>query len=349
MLLFLPLGLILTGFTLPAALGGVESITWATFLNGKWAHPFEKKFTEELPVYGAARTFWGTTEYTLFNDGRSGVVIGKDGWLFTSEEFQTSRKAPQIYADHMSYIKDTATALAEKNIKLVVVLLPAKATMYTDKLGTHRYPASKAHIYSDTYEALIKDKIQVVDLLSLMSSAPDQFFLKTDTHWTQAGASATAKVVASRSRDARSVGSNKMSFQTIPAGEVIAHDGDLLRYLPVTSEIKTGLMQDRIGPLTTEPIATAEPAAGGEASLFGDETLDIVLVGTSYSANPLFNFAGALKEQIGADILNAADEGKGPFVTMKAWRENTLVEGASLPKVVIWEIPERYLTIADKI
>lgn len=340
MLLFLPAGFALACLTLPETLKSVESITLKTFLNGKWTPPFEKKFTEDLSIYKPSRTFWGTAEYDLFADGRSGVVIGKDGWLFTSEEFQNTRKAAQVYADHMAYIEETAADLKAKGVKLVIAFIPAKAGVYRDELGTHQYPASKAAIYKTTYATLADKQIDVVNVADVFEGQKD-VFLKTDTHWTQRGAQLTAAAVAERVRSVcPDCVTAPVAYKTAAAGEVIAHDGDLLRYIPVTDSVKTTLMQDRIGPLATEG------AASGDADLFGDTTLPVVLVGTSYSANPLFNFAGYLKESLGSDLLNAADQGKGPFVTMKAWRENAAAQ--ALPKAVIWEIPERYLTIADK-
>ena len=345
MLLFLPLGLLLAVITLPGTLGGVESITWTSFMKGKWTVPFEKKFTEDLPIYASARAFWGTAEYKLFNDGRSGVVIGQDGWLFTAEEFQTSRKAPEIYADHVAYIESTAKALSDQGVRLVVALIPAKASIYQDKLGAHLYPASKQTIYADTYQTLSGKQIDVVDLAKTFSGHSD-VFLKTDTHWSQTGAKLAAQEIAAHVlKVCPDCVPAPVKYQTVASGEVKAHDGDLLRYVPLTPALKTKLMQDKIGVLETQ--TTAEAATDGN-SLFDDVSLPVVLVGTSYSANTLFNFAGYIEENLGTDILNAADEGKGPFVTMKAWRENALAEGQALPKLVIWEIPERYLTIADK-
>jgi alginate O-acetyltransferase complex protein AlgJ len=78
--------------------------------------------------------------------------------------------------------------------------------------------------------------------------------------------------------------------------------------------------------------------------LFGDEDIPVTLVGTSYSANSKWGFADFLKENFGTDVLNAADEGMGPFETMKKY----LNDGAfkkTPPKLVVWEIPERYLPV----
>ena len=86
---------------------------------------------------------------------------------------------------------------------------------------------------------------------------------------------------------------------------------------------------------------TYSPQSGQDA-LFGDAALPVTLVGTSYSANKLWHFEGHLKTAMQADILNMADEGQGPFATMRAWLDSGNFK-SNKPRLVIWEMPERYL------
>ena len=74
----------------------------------------------------------------------------------------------------------------------------------------------------------------------------------------------------------------------------------------------------------------------------------MALVGTSYSANPLWNFDGFLKEELEADVLNVADERMGPFETMQKYLKDEALE-TNPPKLIIWEVPERYLPIPDNL
>jgi alginate O-acetyltransferase complex protein AlgJ len=80
-------------------------------------------------------------------------------------------------------------------------------------------------------------------------------------------------------------------------------------------------------------------------ALFGDQSFPVALVGTSYSANPQWNFEGFLKEALQTDILNAADEGRGPFETMKDYLEDDSF-ATNPPDLIVWEIPERYLSVS---
>ena len=67
-----------------------------------------------------------------------------------------------------------------------------------------------------------------------------------------------------------------------------------------------------------------------------------MLTGTSYSANELWSFSESLKAALGADVLNMAEEGKGPIAPMRALLASDTLRD-SPPETVIWEFPIRYL------
>ncbi len=87
---------------------------------------------------------------------------------------------------------------------------------------------------------------------------------------------------------------------------------------------------------------TAESVGEAGDGLFGDAAIPVVLVGTSYSANAAFGFEAHLKVALQRDVLNLAEEGKGPFAPMKAFLDGDVLKN-SPPKLVIWEMPIRYL------
>jgi alginate O-acetyltransferase complex protein AlgJ len=109
--------------------------------------------------------------------------------------------------------------------------------------------------------------------------------------------------------------------------------------------MRLGLEPENVRIVKTIPAET-EHGSGGEndqSTLFSDNTPIVTLVGTSYSADPKWNFEGYLKEYLQTDVLNAAEQGLGPFETMKKYLQNESFLKTP-PKLVIWEIPERYLT-----
>jgi alginate O-acetyltransferase complex protein AlgJ len=95
---------------------------------------------------------------------------------------------------------------------------------------------------------------------------------------------------------------------------------------------------DRIEETVTVDIS------GGGGDLFGGLDIPAALVGTSYSASGVWDFDGALKVALGVDVLKVAAEGRGPFVPMREYLDSPTIDNPK-PRVVIWEIPERYLGV----
>jgi alginate O-acetyltransferase complex protein AlgJ len=165
-----------------------------------------------------------------------------------------------------------------------------------------------------------------------------EVFCRSDTHWTPHGAGVAARAVAEAiGRVAPEL--PRSTFATT-LDEVVHHAGDLSTFVPVASWAARGLVVDEIAVMTTEKVAGDEGAVG----LFDVVAAPLALVGTSYSASPLWNFSGALAEASGLEVLNVADEGRGPILPMVDF----LASGdfrETPPAVVVWEIPERYLPV----
>ena len=160
-------------------------------------------------------------------------------------------------------------------------------------------------------------------------------FLRTDTHWTPEGARLAALGAARTVRAIRGLTLDPREYASNGA-DSLRHDGDLMRYIP-------GVPASEVAPDSIRKFVTV--SKGGAASagdLFGNSAPAITLVGTSYSANPLWNFEGFLKEALKADILNMSDEGQGPFTVMEKYLKSQAYKD-NPPRLVIWEIPERYI------
>lgn len=318
-----------------------------TVFNGKWTAAYDRAFAEKIPVFDTARDLWGIVDYALFRQGRKGVVIGSDGWLFTDEEFTVWPGADKEIADHLSYVSDVKKKLDEKGVKLAIVLIPAKARLYPDRLGVNRWPARNISVYESALGTIRGAGIPVVDLYTVFSRAQNReaLFLHTDTHWSPAGARLAARTAAETMAASWPEIIGKTGYMTETQGAE-DHHGDLTRYVPL------GPLADRIGPRPDrlDIVSTVEKdegqggSADSENALFGGEDIPVALVGTSYSANKKWNFDGYLKESLRADVLNAADEGRGPFITMENYLAGENFRNAP-PKLVIWEIPERYLAM----
>ena len=76
--------------------------------------------------------------------------------------------------------------------------------------------------------------------------------------------------------------------------------------------------------------------------MFGSSVTPVVLTGTSYSLRG--NFQGHLQQALSARVLNAAKDGAG-FVQATGDYLNDEAFQTDPPQVLVWELPERFLTL----
>ncbi len=69
-------------------------------------------------------------------------------------------------------------------------------------------------------------------------------------------------------------------------------------------------------PLQKRNTVAAQDQPAGDDALFANTEVPVALIGTSYSANPNWNFVGALKEALRSDVVNYAEDGHGPILPM---------------------------------
>lgn len=344
---FLILSFVMSIFAVYKSQSEIPSLSVSEMIKGKWATTYEGIYDKSLFVQEPSKTLWGLINYTLFKEGREGVLIGKDGWLFTTEEFMVDHTTQSNIESNINYIAKVHDVFASQNVKMIVALVPAKARVYQDKIAPYKYPSDLEPIYHNIRGALKDNNIVVTDALWIMEKKKDEFelFLKTDTHWTPAGAKMTARQVANEMHKNFPDMQLEQTFYETKYGIDKPHDGDLMRYVPLGSFSDIGPENDLLRSTETNKIEISGPDMPEDdlsGALFGEEIIPVTLVGTSYSANPLWNFHGFLKEAMQTEILNAADEGMGPFETMKDYLNDEAFK-TNPPQLVVWEIPERYV------
>ena len=302
-------------------------------LKGTLTASFDHAYKTAMPHRDASIGLIGAARYVLAGEGRKGVIAGTDGWLFTAEE---ARPLVADLGPSLDQISKIRADLADAGAMLVLVPVPAKIDIAASKAAAPELSANLAGLYASFIDGLQRMGVDVVDtrasLLEMGDTAPA--FFATDTHWTLEGAKAVAQSVAASGFIA--AGGAEMTFEAQPA-KIIT--GDLVSY------VTTDALAPMIG-LTPEHVApyVANAAASDDlGDLFGPQTVDVVLIGTSYSANPDWSFTEALKLSLKADVLNAAAQGLGPVQPMVDYLASDAFRDAP-PKVVIWEFPLRYLT-----
>lgn len=305
--------------------------------RGAFAHAFETRYDEAFPAKRIGVNLWAAIDYTLFKEGMPGVVVGKDGWLYTDEEFKLDNDSPVLVSRNLALIDWVKRKLARRHIALLVALIPAKTRVYPEHLDHKQPPGLRQVLYSRTLDTLRAERVATVDLLDPLRAGKRQqpTFLRTDTHWTPYGAQLAAQAIAVSAGTARD---SADSFRT-QAGTAEVHRGDLFNFLP---------LDPWFGWLLPPRDTLAQPhtiSSGDKGSLLGGDTSpEVALVGTSYSAEPQWNFVGALEQAMQTEVLNYAKDGQGPFAPMVAYMHSADFRNAP-PKLVVWEIPERYLPL----
>lgn len=313
-------GLSVTAFSLTDT--GDPSKGWA---SGTYQRGYEDRFESSVPAHKSAVALWSAAKWVLFQEPATGAVAGRGGWLFTAEEFTE----PRDTLDFAQELTRVSNALAADGIALVPVIVPDKVRMHAHRLKRGRSEAFTLR-YDGALNQIRDAGLGAIDLRQALGFADS--FMRTDTHWSPKGAQQSAMAIA-----------KAMSHTNIPKTEANtihtgtkAFDGDLLSF------VATGPYRDLVGP-ASEYIETFETSMASAGSLFGDADISVVLVGTSFSAKSDFHFEGFLKQALQVDVLNLSRVGQGPFVPMDAFLEERATL-SSLPSVVIWEIPERFLT-----
>jgi alginate O-acetyltransferase complex protein AlgJ len=302
-------------------------------IDGAMQSIYEASFVDANPLNNVSISVMGAIKYAAFKQAEQGAIVGNDGWLFTSEEFEVGAKFQENISQSATEIARVKATLEQKGIKLIPVIIPDKADVYPEHLRTAR-PSEIKTRRDDLLSQLATRNVVTLDAFKALASndVGGRVFIKDDTHWSPDGSRAVAKMIASHLTN--------LDITLTPAtvtttqGPTIDFDGDLLQFVP------TGALRPTFGPEQNQidTYTTTVETAGG---LFGDANVDVALVGTSFSAKTEWNFPGFLQDALGADVLNFASEGKGPFAPMHAFLASDTFQNTP-PKIVVWEIPARY-------
>ncbi|MDP3342288.1 hypothetical protein [Frigidibacter sp.] len=302
-------------------------------LSGGLTRDIDGIYKKNLPHMDLSFGLIGAARYALLGEAREGAIVGQDGWLFSAEELRSQPSDAEL-ASAVATVAEVRDRLSAAGVDLVVVPLPAKIDIYHDRSPDPVFGQDLAALLAGFAAQLAGEGIMVVDARSaLLSPNPVvPVFFATDTHWSPAGAELVAGAVAASGLVAQ--GSSDFT-RADTATKPLA--GDLVRFVTTSALApRLGLASETLVPFVLTP-------TGDAGDIFSAAPADVVLVGTSYSANSDWGFAEFLMLALHRDVLNMAAEGQGPLQPMRDYLASDLMRDAP-PAVVIWEIPVRYLT-----
>jgi alginate biosynthesis protein AlgX len=265
---------------------------------------------------------------------------GKDGVFYrVMADLRMRHPMEDPVVDQMAALSE---ALASGGTTLIYVTVPTKSQAMPDYLPAEAAdyafdPETARLVYQDIIGRLSAKGVLAPDLLTALSAAtPDEpAFFQADFHWTAAGARLAARAIAEM-------------IVAQPAYEDMARSE--YRTVEVERTAAFSTMRRTLQVLCTEELPRVEAVAHrteligaadeAVADIFagGDDAVQAVLVGTSFSDSPLGNFAGFLTEFTGLDVVNYAVTGGNQFggmtsyLTSRDFAENR-------PRFLIWENP----------
>jgi len=322
------------------------------FREGRMTQTIEKQIDQKLPARATLIAVANSLRYRLMGGGGDQVRLGKDDWLYLTDELRHDPGAATHQAARLALLDQVNRALQSRGVTLLVALVPDKARVYPEHLRMPfdgRVPAYTEGRYAQALATLRSTGILAPDVLAALatgrgtasgpgSDTATPLYYRTDTHWNNAGAALAAQTIAQAVQRA-GLGLETTGFATQPSGAARERAGDLIKLMGL-SEVPNGWrpQPDVEVPVTTTQ-TTADPVAGG---LLGDAAAPpVTLIGTSYSLRG--NFHGYLQERLSAKVLNTAKDGGG-FLQSATEYFNDEAFKANPPKLVVWELPERFLS-----
>lgn len=303
------------------------------FLDGKLLRKFEQSYDKGIFIRDPSVKLWASTQYLLFKEGARGVIMGESGWLYTNQEYLVPNDLQHNLGKQVDKIAAVQALLKQHDKQLILMPIPMKVDIYASH--TRYAPDPRANgLYEQFSEALQARDVRVNTLREafVAQHQTTELFLKTDTHWSPAGAQLAAREVARQ--NPQLVGDQPYVSTLV---EEKAVKGDLMNYL----QFDPRLAPDLFVPIQIPLYETTNPAQQvSEDNLFGEKAQHIALVGSSYSKIDDWNFVGFLKEALQNDLVTVAVEARGPFQAMDDFTRSDLLSNPDI-QTVIWEFPLR--------
>jgi alginate O-acetyltransferase complex protein AlgJ len=311
--------------------------SWVDFRQGRTTNALEKQLEQKIPERAALIATANSVRYLLTRSGGEQVRVGHDGWLFLTDELRFHTDAMSHLTVRADLLGKTSSILNREGVTLVIALVPDKSRVYPNHLAGEGLPDYNRTRYQEALNALQARGVKVVDLLQPLTRAAKsgEVYYRSDTHWNQYGAKTAAEAIAT---EVRSLHANLdiTTFATETSGIENERPGDLIRLMGLENSPNYLRPQPDFEVLQTTK-QTSEDRSGG---LFGEALIPVVLTGTSYSLRA--NFHGFLQQALAAKVLNTAKDGGGFLQAATEYLQNDAFR-SSKPKVLIWEVPERFL------
>src|SRR5581483_2709980 len=143
--------------------------------------------------------------FAAFRNPGEKALVGRDDWFFYKPDVrylvESSEQARQDAFEAIIAFRDQ---LAARGIRLLVMPVPGKPSIYPDRLTARANPTSGLSETRQLLAALRSAGVETADLFTSFANWRDQthqaepWYLARDTHWTGHAAEMAASVVAAK-------------------------------------------------------------------------------------------------------------------------------------------------------
>jgi hypothetical protein len=313
-------------------------------------HAYEKSLEATSLVIKELRPSVQYLEWRFLADAGDKAVLGRHGWLFyrPSVRYFTERQdsdPSNPTADPLLAIRSFRDQLQAQGIKLLVVPVPNKESVYPEMLASRAEGAGVVACERTRrlFAQLEYSEIEHVNLFEVFRRArqeerpsdPERLYLAQDSHWSPEGARLASGAVAQRVLAAGAISRGNHSFVERPV--TLRRHGDLVEMLQVP-QIERSLETETLTCLQVVDSDTKTPYRDSPESqilILGDSFLRIFEHDEPGSAGFIAHLARMLGKPL-TSLVN--DGGASTLVRQELARRPSLLVNKRL---VIWEFAER--------
>lgn len=269
---------------------------------------------------------------TSFAMARDAVIEGKENWLFAGwENLAVDRTSAE--RSSIQLIAEVSRNLAQRDIKLIVAVVPIKPRYYKALLPDG---VSMSDAVEKRYDFLLTElrSAGVVapdlrDALKAVVAEKKEVFYRADFHWTTFAAEAAADQVAAVVKSSGAIPGKAGSGTQLGDWMNDRHLGDLAaNFLPPEKK-------RIVGP---DSYVIRKPPSGN-SGLLDNEPAPVAVVGNSF-VQPYFGFPQRLSNQIDRPVSLKWNPGDiGPWVTLLQFFQSPEYKNNPV-RFVIWQFNE---------
>ncbi len=311
---------------------------------------FETDLEDNCRLAKRLRTAMQYAQFIILGELGDKVVVGHSGWLFYKPAVQYliepwSPEANNIHGDIFSAVMSFRDQLDKRGIRLLVVPVPNKASVYPDML-TRRARHTEQPVNCKTLEIISRLRqagIEVVDLFAIFKLActglpldeRTNYYLPRDSHWSPEGMRLAAKTAGQKILELGWMEKGQTEYMLKPVE--VKRQGDILRMIQVP-QIENMFEPERIKCVQVVSATTKRPDQDdphSEVLVLGDSFCRIY----SQDEPGTAGFVEHLAYELGSAVTSIVnDGGASTLVRQQLSRNPNLLANK---KVVVWQFVER--------